>query len=110
MFAPLLRHALPRASKLGGKIFQLRKTIPHRENGLRVVDVKTGIERQRGQRGREHVDQSKRWMGGHEVTSAFLAILPLAHRSLLEHADMLSTGRDPYGSGLPERESVDRAT
>src|SRR5262245_34478222 len=109
MSAPLLRHALTRASKLGGKIFQLRKTVPHRENRVGVVDVETGFERQRGQRGHKHVDQSERWMGGHEMTSALLAILPLAQRILLEHADMLGTGRDPHGGGLPERESVDGA-
>src|SRR4029453_11110728 len=104
---PLLHPALPGASKLGGKISQLRKAIPHRQNRLGVVDMETGIERQRGQGRRKHVDQSERWMGGHEMTAAFLAILPLTHWRLLEHADMLGTGRDPHGGGVPGGERVD---
>jgi hypothetical protein len=46
-------------------------------------------------------------MTGHQMAAAFLAILALAHWRLLVHADMIGAGRDPYGAGLPERESVD---
>jgi len=44
------------------------------------------------------------------MASAPLAVLPLAHRRLLEHTDVLGTRGDLDGFGLPEREGVDRST
>src|SRR5579863_3110744 len=41
---------------------------------------------------------------------ALLAVLPLAHRRLLKHANVLGPGRDLYGVWLPEGKSIDRST
>src|SRR3954451_9793202 len=46
----------------------------------------------------------------HQMTSAFFAVLPLAHWRLLKHAYVLCACRDPDRIGLPEREGVDGAT
>jgi hypothetical protein len=48
-------------------------------------------------------------MNGHEVTTAFSAILPLAEGSLLECSQMLGTAGDFNRVGLPKRECVDRS-
>jgi hypothetical protein len=48
-------------------------------------------------------------MNGHEMTTAFSAILPLAEGSLLECSQMLGTAGDFNRVGLPERECVDRS-
>jgi len=48
-------------------------------------------------------------MIGQQVPAASLAILPLAARRLLEHADLLGAFRDAHGVGLPQRERVDGA-
>src|SRR5690242_16055127 len=48
-------------------------------------------------------------MIGHEMAAAFAAILPLAHRRLLERGDMLGAAGDAHRLGLPEREGVHRA-
>jgi hypothetical protein len=47
---------------------------------------------------------------GHQMSSAFGAVLPLACCRLLEHADMLDSGRDVYGLRSPQCESVDWST
>jgi hypothetical protein len=44
------------------------------------------------------------------MAPALLAVLPLTHRSLLKHADMLRTGCDPHGIRLPERKGIDRSS
>ena len=43
------------------------------------------------------------------MSAACPAILPLARRRLLEHADMLGASRDPHGARSPQREGVDGA-
>src|SRR5689334_8884705 len=103
----LLRHALAGSTELGGKVLELRETIPHRQHGLGVVDVHTGLERQRRQRGSKHIDQSERRMVGQEMPTALFAVLPLAYRRLLECVNVLGTGRDAERRRLPKRESVD---
>src|ERR1043166_10167477 len=42
------------------------------------------------------------------MTAALFAVLALAHRRLLEHADMLGPGRDAHGVRLPQGEGIDR--
>ncbi len=104
----LLRYLLARSAEFGGKVLQFRQPIAHRQHSLGVVDVDAGRELQRRQRRREHIDQSERRVRGHHVAAALLAELPLAHRCLLEHGEVLGARHDPHRIGLPEREGVDR--
>src|SRR6266851_1981354 len=90
----LLRYLLARSAELSGKVFQLRESIPYRQNGLGVIDVDARAKLQRRQCGRKHIDQSQRRVIGHQMAPAFLAVLPLAHCRLLEHANMLGAGCD----------------
>src|SRR6185295_13203526 len=91
------------------KILELGQSVAHRQNRLGIIDVNAGRELERRDGGRIHVDQSERRMIGHHVAAAFLAVLPLAYRRLLIHADMLGTGRDLHGLGFPERERIYRS-
>jgi len=59
---------------------------------------------------RQDVDESQRRVVGHQVAAAFLAESALAHIRLLVGGEVLGTGGDPNGPGLPEAEGVDRAT
>src|SRR5215470_8817101 len=99
----LLHHLLAGSAELGGKILELGETISHRQNRLGVVDVHTGLERQRRQGGSKHIDQSERRMPGHEMPAAVLAVLPLADGRLFVRANVLGTRRDPDRRRLPKR-------
>jgi hypothetical protein len=44
------------------------------------------------------------------MAPALLAVLPLAHRRLLKHANMLCASRDLHGIWFPEGEGIDRST
>src|ERR1043166_9784284 len=83
-----LGRLLARSAELGREILEFRKAIPHREDGFGVVDVDARTELERRQRGGEPGHQSPRRGIGHQMPIAFLAVLPLAHRRLLIHADV----------------------
>lgn len=85
----LLSDLLARSAELGWKILKLREAVPYGQNGLSIIDVEAWIKRERWKRGRKHVHQTKRRVIGHQMTSAFLAILPLTDWRLLVHADVL---------------------
>ena len=48
-------------------------------------------------------------MVGHQVSTAFLAVLPLANLGLLEHADIVGSRRYPHCFRLPKTKGVHRA-
>jgi hypothetical protein len=58
----------------------------------------------------KYVYQPKRRVIGHQMSSAFGAVLPLACCRLLEHADMFGASRDVHGLRSPQRKSVDWST
>ena len=105
----LLRHGLAGAAELARKVFQLRQPVAHRQNGFGIIDVHAGLEFERRQRCREHVHQAQCRVIGHQVAAAFVAILPLAERRLLEHGNVVGAGGDLHRIRLPQRERVDRA-
>src|SRR5215510_371060 len=45
----------------------------------------------------------------HQMSAAFLAVLPLAHGRLFDCCDVLGAFRDAHRNGLPQRERIDRA-
>jgi hypothetical protein len=49
-------------------------------------------------------------MIGHEVATAFLAVLTLTEFGLLERGNMVRTRSNPHGVGLPKGESIDRGS
>jgi hypothetical protein len=46
----------------------------------------------------------------HEMTTAFLAVLPLTEFGLLERGNIFRTRSNPHGVGLPKGESSDRGS
>src|SRR5262249_5269897 len=48
-------------------------------------------------------------MIGHQMSAAFLAVLALAQRRLLEYADMFRASGDFHRVRLPERKGIDRS-
>ena len=49
-------------------------------------------------------------MIGHKMATAFFAVLPLTGFCLLERGNLFGTRSYPHSVGLPQGESVDRAT
>src|SRR4051794_4315150 len=74
----LFRDGFAGAAKFGRKILQLWQAIPDREHGLGIVDVNAGRKGQRRNGGGKYVDEPERRMVGHQVSTAFGAILTLA--------------------------------
>jgi hypothetical protein len=68
------------------------------------------LEAERRQRACKYVYQPQRRVIGHQVSSTFRAVLPLACCGLLEHADMFGTSRDVHGLRSPQCKSVDWST
>ena len=66
-----------------------------------------GLKRQCRQRGRVDIYETHWRMVGHQVASAFFAVLPLTSCGLLERSNIFASGLDLYGIRLPEREGVD---
>ena len=60
-----------------------------------------GTELERGDCGGEDIDHAEWRMIGHQVSSTFFAVLALALRSLLEHANMLCTFDDANAVRFP---------
>jgi len=58
------------------------------------------LERRNGRR--IHVDETERRVVRHQMSTAFLAVLSLANRRLLIHADVLASSRHFHGIGIPE--------
>src|SRR2546430_16746770 len=56
----------------------------------------------------EYVHEAQRRMVGHQVPTAFRAILALAERGLLERGHVFGSRRHAHGVRLPEAEGVDR--
>jgi hypothetical protein len=48
-------------------------------------------------------------MIGHQVATAFPAVLPLTDFCFLEHRNLLGTGGNSHRVGFPQSERVDRA-
>ena len=105
----LLSDLLARPSEVRRKIFKLRQAVPHRQDGLSIVDVNTWDELERRKCGRKHIYQTERRVIGHQMASAFFAELALTHWRLLKHANMLCPGSNPHRIRFPKRESVDRS-
>jgi hypothetical protein len=55
-------------------------------------------------------DQSQGRMTGHQMASAFPAVLPLARCGLLERANVFGARCDPHGVMLPKGEGIERGT
>jgi hypothetical protein len=49
-------------------------------------------------------------MIGHEMATAFLAVLPLTEFGLLKRGNVFRTCSNPHGVGLPKSESIDRGS
>ena len=69
-----------------------------------------GSEAERRQRACKYVYQPQRRVIGHQMSTAFGAVLPLACCRLLEHADMLGTSRDVHALRSPQCKRVDWST
>src|SRR3984885_11492154 len=105
----LLRDHLARAAEFLGKVLELRQPVLNRQDRFLIVEVDAGLEVERRDRGVEHVDHAERWMTGHDVTAACLAILAFAHRRFREHGDLVGSFCDLHRVGLPEAEGVEWA-
>src|SRR5258705_7884084 len=102
----LVRHHLTAAAELGGEILQLGQAVPHRQDGLGIVDMDSRRESQRGNGRRKNVHETQWRMFGHQMTSAFQAIFALAGARLREGRDMFLTGGNSYRLRLPQAECV----
>jgi GNAT superfamily N-acetyltransferase len=102
-----LRDHFTGPAEFARKVFQFWQSVAHGQDGFGVVDMHTRLEVEIRNRRGEDVDEAERRVGGHQVTAAFRAILPLADRSFLEHRNIFGACRDSHRLRLPETEGVD---
>src|SRR4029078_651890 len=93
-----------------GKILELRQSVSHGKYCLCIVDVQGGSEAEGWHRACKYVDQLQRRVIGHQMSSAFGAVLLLACGRLLEHADMFGSSLHVHGLRSPQCKGVDWST
>jgi len=69
-----------------------------------------GFEIEGGQRACKHIDQSEQRVIGHQMSSAFGAVLSLACWRLLKHAEMFGTSLHVHGLRSPQCKGDDWST
>ena len=83
------------------------RVLEHRQHRLRIFDLHGRRECEVRDGGGKPIDQPNRRVIGHEMSTAFVAILPLTCFGFLERGEVFGARRNTHRLGLPKTVGVD---
>ena len=104
----LIRERFARSADLSWKILELKQSIFHRQDDLRIIEMHLRFERKIPESADTNIDQAERRMIYANVAAAFRAITTIADIATLESAEKLGASDKAHIFFFPQRERAHR--